>query len=92
LRGESAASPLFDNVTMKTLLIAVLAIAALALTFGERPGTQTGQAAWDDRLTEVDGYLQEGLTEETHDAISNNARDGADWIVGFGTRFGTAGE
>ncbi len=77
---------------MKTLFIALLAVAAVALTFGERPGTPSSEAAWDERISQVDSYLQEGLSEDTHDVISSNARDGADWIVGFGSRFATVGE
>jgi hypothetical protein len=77
---------------MKTFFIALLAVGALALAFGDRPGTTDSEASWDQGIERVDGYLEEGLSEETHDTISSNARDGAHLIVSFGNEVGTVVE
>lgn len=66
---------------MKSLIFAVLVIFGLALAIGGRgysdaqedPGIEQG-------VQQIDSYLQQGLTPETHDTIARNARESADWL------------
>jgi hypothetical protein len=76
---------------MKILL--VVAVAAAALLVGtsrdEKANAQYSSSEWEQRVAQVDAYLDEGLTSETHETIAGPARDGADAAADFGDRLST---
>ncbi|MEO6197163.1 MAG: hypothetical protein ABIP58_03555 [Dehalococcoidia bacterium] len=72
---------------MKTLVIAAIVVGALAFVgTGNKANAGSTDSAWENRVAQVDGYLNEGLTSSTHEKIAGSARDGADVVVGFGDR------
>jgi hypothetical protein len=72
---------------MKTLVIAAIVVGALAFAGTDnKANAGSTDSAWESRVAQVDGYLDEGLTTSTHDKIAGPAREGADVVVGFGGR------
>jgi hypothetical protein len=75
---------------MKILLVAAVAIGALAMAASDgKADARSGASEWETRVEQVDSYLSEGLSGDTHRKIAGPARDGADAFVAFGGQLST---
>jgi hypothetical protein len=69
---------------MKTLLMVAVVAGALAFVATDnKADAGNSDSEWEARVAQVDGYLSEGLSGETHEEIAGPARDGADVVVDF---------
>jgi hypothetical protein len=69
---------------MKTLLMVAVVVGALGFAATDnKADAGNSDSEWESRVAQVDGYLSEGLTGETHKKIAGPARDGADAVVDF---------
>jgi hypothetical protein len=71
---------------MKGLVIGVaLAFASVvALQGGSEEPAHSQDSQLEQGMNRVDGVLQHGLGEDTHDAIAKQADSSAEWLRGFG--------
>lgn len=64
----------------------VLIVAAVFVTASSRqsdpPADASDETRWEQGLSEVDGILQEGFTQESHDALADGFSDSAGFLKG----------
>jgi hypothetical protein len=71
----------------KLLVVAVVVAGALfyiTTTDDQADARNPGDTAWESRVEQVDTYLSEGLSEDTHQTIAKPARQSADVAINFG--------
>lgn len=71
---------------MKQILIVFIAAGALIIAFGGEGRDQTGEAAWSQGVETVDRYVSEGLSEQTHDTLSEQVSGTSVWVKSFGDK------
>ena len=72
---------------MKYLLVVAVAAGAffyVATTDDQADARNPGDTAWESRVEQVDTYLSEGLSGDTHRTIAEPAHDGAELVSDLG--------
>jgi hypothetical protein len=80
---------------VKNVLLIFIATAALILSIDAQSRSRTastGDNAWEHGVERVDGYLQKGLSDDTHGTIANQVDDSAAWFQGVGDDLGHLAE
>jgi hypothetical protein len=68
---------------MKVWLSLVIAVAALVLAVRDQDGSGAERDPFEQGARRVDSYLQEGLSEGTHEVIQKGTHEYTGWARGF---------
>ena len=80
---------------IKMWLIGIVAVIALAVSVQSQtssPETEAAAATLDQGVEQVDSVLQQGLSPDSYDGVTDKGQDSAKWFVGFGSSLGGAVE